>query len=67
VSLLKTIQVVATDDSLPCDQRISYLLEVLGRIKCAIEKKQFHADQVEIIIKGAQQEIKRLQREIDRL
>lgn len=53
VAILKTIQTVATDDSLPCDQRIAYLLEVLGRIKCAIQKKTFNADQLQVIIEGA--------------
>ena len=43
VAILKTIQTVATDDSIPCDQRIAYLLEVLGRIRCAIAKKEFAA------------------------
>lgn len=67
VAILKTIQTVATDDSLPCDQRIAYLLEVLGRLKCAIEKKQFAANQLKVIIQGALDEIKRLEGEIDRL
>lgn len=67
VAILKTIQTVATDDSLPCDQRIAYLLEVLGRIRCAIAKKEFAADQLEVIIEGALVEIKRLEREIQRL
>ena len=53
VAILKTIQTVATDDSLSCDQRISYLLEILGRIRAAVEKKQFAADQLKIIIDGA--------------
>lgn len=53
VAILKTIQTVATDDSLSCDQRISYLLEVLGRIRAAVEKKQFAADQLKVIIDGA--------------
>lgn len=39
VAILKTIQTVATDDSIPCAQRIAYLLELLGRIRCAVEKK----------------------------
>ena len=43
VAILKTIQTVATDDSIPCDKRIAYLLELLGRIRCAIEKKTFAA------------------------
>ena len=67
VAILKTIQTVATDDSIPCDQRIAYLLEVLGRIRCAIEKKQFSADSIEVIIEGALEEIKRLEGEIARL
>lgn len=53
VAILKTIQTVATDDSLSCDQRISYLLEILGRIRSAVEKKQFAADQLKVIIDGA--------------
>ena len=64
VAILKTIQTVATDDSLPCDQRIAYLLEVLGRLKCAIEKKQFAANQLKVIIAGAIEEIKRLEKEM---
>ena len=67
VALLKTIQTVATDDSLPCAQRIAYLLEVLGRIRCAVEKKQFRVEQLEVIIQGALHEIERLEREIRRL
>ena len=67
VAILKTIQTVATDDSIPCSQRIAYLLELLGRIKCAIEKKQFAANQLEVIIQGALEEIKRLEAEIRRL
>lgn len=39
VGIIKTIQTIATEDTLPCQQRISYLLDFLGRIKAAIEKK----------------------------
>ena len=67
VAILKTIQTVATDDSIPCDQRIAYLLEVLGRIRTAVELKQFRAEQLEVIIAGALEEIKRLEGEIERL
>ena len=67
VAILKTIQTVATDDSLTCDQRIAYLLEVLGRIRAAVEKKQFAADQLKVIIDGANAEIARLEAEIARL
>ena len=67
MAILKTIQTVATDDSLTCEQRIAYLLELLGRIRCAIEKKIFAADQLRIIIDGANQEIRRLESEIEKL
>ena len=67
VAILKTIQTVATNDSIPCDQRIAYLLEALGRIRCAIAKKEFNADQLRVIIDGARTEIARLQSEIDKL
>lgn len=53
VAILKIIQTVATDDSLTCDQRIAYLLEVIGRIRAAVEKKSFAADQLKVIIDGA--------------
>lgn len=52
-AILRTIQTVATNDSLTCDQRVAYLLEVLGRIRTAIESKQFSADQLKVIIDGA--------------
>lgn len=67
VGILKTIQTVATDDSIPCEQRIAYLLELLGRIRTAIERKTFAADQLRVIIDGARTEIARLQSEIAKL
>ena len=42
------------------------MLEVLGRIRAAIEKKQFAADQLKAIIDGANAEIARLEAEIAR-
>ena len=60
VAILKTIHTVATDDSIPCDKRIAYLFEFLGKIRRAIEEKIFAADQIKIIIEGALEEIKRL-------
>ena len=36
VALLKLIQSVGIDTTIPCDQRIAYLLELNGRIKSAI-------------------------------
>lgn len=67
IVILKTIQTVATDDSIPCSEQVNYLLELLGKIKSAIEKKQFSADQLTIIIEAAEAEIKRLEKEIERL
>lgn len=43
VGLLKTVQVVGIDNSIPCDQRIAFLLELDGRLKSAIEKKIFNS------------------------
>lgn len=43
VGLLKTVQVVGLDNSIPCDQRIAFLLELDGRLKAAIAKKIFNA------------------------
>ena len=60
VAILKTIQIVATHDSIPCEKRIAYLLELIGKLKRAIENKTFSADQIKVIIDGAQKEIKRL-------
>jgi hypothetical protein len=53
VALLKTIQSVGTNSALPCDQRIAYLLELLGRLKAAVAKKTFAASQVKIVIDAA--------------
>ena len=66
VGILKTIQTVATDDSIPCGKRIAYLSELLGRIRAAVELKTFAAEQLKWIIDGARTEIARLQSEIDR-
>lgn len=67
VLILKTVQAVASDDSLPCSQQVDYLLELLGRIRSAIEKKQFAADQLAVVIEAAEAEIKRLEAEVERL
>ena len=60
VGILRTIQSLVSNDSIPCDQALAYLLELLGRIRAAIEKKQFGADQLKVIIEGAKVEIARL-------
>lgn len=65
VAILKTIQAVATETSLTCDQRIAYLLELLGRLRAAVQKKTFAADQLKIVVDTAAAEIIRLQGLID--
>lgn len=64
VGLLKTIQSLVSNDSIPCGQALNYLLELLGRVRAAIQKKQFGADQVKTIIDAARIEIARLNKEI---
>lgn len=66
-AILKTLNVVASDDSVPCGTKISYLLELLGSVKNAIQRKNLLADQLASIIDGAKAEIARLQGEIDRI
>jgi predicted nucleic acid-binding Zn-ribbon protein len=63
----KTLQVVAADDSVPCGVKVNYLLELLGSIKAAIQRKTLLADQLVSIIDGAKAEIARLQGEIARV
>ena len=65
VAILKTIQAVGTNTALPCDQRIAYLLELLGRIKAAVAKKTFAGDQLKIVIDASTKEITRIQALID--
>ena len=36
VALLKTVQTLVNDDSIPCSESVSYLLEMLGRMRTAI-------------------------------
>lgn len=67
VAILKTIQTLVSNDSIPCEDIVAYLFEMLGRIRAAIEKKQFAADQLRIIIDAAEAEIARLNEEIARL
>lgn len=65
--ILKTLQVLASDDSIPCGTKVSYLLELLGSVKNAIQRKNLYADQLASIIDGAKAEIARLQAEIARI
>ncbi len=48
-AILKTIQTIGSDSSVTCNQRINYLLELQGRLRAAIEKKTFSADQLRVI------------------
>ena len=66
-AILKTINTVASDDSVPCSTKISYLLELLGSVKAAIQRKSLFVDQLVSIIDGAKAEITRLQAEIVRV
>lgn len=61
------MQTLSTNDAIPCSQIVDYLLELLGRIRAAIEKKQFASNQLNVIIDGALAEIARLEKEIKRL
>lgn len=63
----KTLQVLASDDSIPCGTKVSYLLDVLGTVKAAIARKNLAADELQAIIDGAKAEIARLQGEIARV
>lgn len=67
VAIVKTVQTLVSDDSIPCSQIIFYLLELQGRIRTAIEIKTFIADSLQVVIDGAKAEIARLEDEIDRL
>lgn len=60
VAILKTVQTLVSNDALPCDQILAYLLELLGRIRTAIQRKEFGINQLQIIIDGAKAEIARL-------
>lgn len=48
-AILKTIQTIGSDSSVTCNQRINYLLELQGRLRVAIEKKNFSAEQLKVI------------------
>lgn len=67
VSILRTIQNLVTNDAIPCPVSFQYLLELLGRIKLAVERKEFGVAQLQIIIDAATAEIARLQTEVDAL
>ena len=64
VAILKIVQNIVTNDAIPCPQAFAYALELLGRIRTAIVKKEFGVAQLQVIIDGARAEIARLQAEI---
>ena len=60
-SIQKTLQVLAADDSVDCKDKVAYLLDVLGTVKAAIQRKNLAADELQVVIDGAKAEIARLQ------
>lgn len=67
VAILRTLQNLISNDAIPCDQALAYALELLGRIRAAIQIKEFSITQLQVIIQGAKDEIARLQREVSAL
>ena len=60
-AISRTLQNLAADDSVPCQVKVSYLLELLASIKGEIARKNLAADQLTEIITTAKAEIARLQ------
>lgn len=63
-SIMKIIQNVIQSE-LTCEQKISYLSELLGRIQCAISVKSFAAMQLGVLVEGSTTEIDRLNKQLD--
>ena len=61
LAILKLIQNLASDEELTCTQVITYLLEIDGRVKSAIEQKRFASEQLTVIINAAEREVRRLE------
>ena len=53
-AIIKLIQNLMEDESLPCEDAINYLTELDGRIKSALESKTFGADRLSVIINAAE-------------
>lgn len=53
----RTIRKLSSDDSIPCQAKISYLLELSNIIKKELSAKNLAADQTKAIIDGAKTEI----------
>lgn len=66
-ALTRTLQNVATDDSVPCAAKVTYLLNLLGATKDGVRRKTLVADQLVAVIADAKAEIARLTDEIARL
>lgn len=49
-AIIKLIQTVAMDNSVPCDKKIAYLLELLGRLRTAVEKKSKLSLKLKLVI-----------------
>ena len=65
-AILTTLKGLASDDSVPCGDKVQYLLQLQGIVKNAIARKNLAADQLAAIINSARAEIARLQDEIKR-
>ena len=66
-ALTSTLQSVATDDSVPCAAKVTYLLNLLGATKDGVRRKTLVADQLVAVIADAKAEIARLTDEIARV
>lgn len=55
----------AIQSKLSCEQKISYLSEMLGRIQSAVSMKSFAIAQLAVIVEGSQIEIGRLGKQLE--
>jgi|JI61114C2RNA_FD_contig_71_1676879_length_1132_multi_2_in_0_out_0_2 hypothetical protein len=58
--ITKLLSVVATDDSVSCDNKIAYLMDLLGQVREAVRRKTLVHDQLKAVIDGAKGEVTRL-------
>jgi len=66
-AIIRTLGVISADDSVPCNTKLAYLVELLGLVKDAIARKTAAADVLVPVIDSAKAEIARLQAEIDKI
>lgn len=64
-AIIKLIQTVAMDNSVPCDKKIAYLLELLGRLRTAVEKKSKLSLKLKLVIQTSINEINKLQIQLE--